>query len=172
MSYTITTSENGKYSICRVTGEITVDVARQFYKELNRLSRALNIKRFLNDVRDASNALSTLENYDFAYKDMSELKLQRNVCAAIRVGPGDRTHDFVETVTQNAGYNVRVFRDEEAESHGLTMMNVGRGSSPLNSANKLWWENWTQKRLSVNDMSVRGRNKQNPNVAEMNITAC
>jgi hypothetical protein len=114
MNYTITTSENGKYLICRVSGEITVDIAREFTKELNRLSRSLNIKRFLNDVREAANALSTLQNYDFAYKDMAEMNLQRDACSAILVGPADRTHDFVETVTQNAGYNVRIFHDEAA----------------------------------------------------------
>lgn len=114
MNYTITTSENGKYLICRVIGEITLDVAREFTKELNRLSRTLNIKRFLNDVRDATNALSTLQNYDFAYKDMAEMNLQREACSAILVGPADKTHDFVEMVTKNAGYNVRIFHDEEA----------------------------------------------------------
>jgi len=114
MNYTITISDNGKYLICRVTGEITVDIAREFTKELYRLSRNLKIKRFLNDVRGASNALSTLQNYDFAYKDMEEMNLQRDACSAILVGPADRTHDFVGTVIQNAGYNVRIFHEEGA----------------------------------------------------------
>ena len=112
MNYTITTSDNGKYLICQVSGEITVDLAREFTKELNRLSRTLNIKRFLNDVREATNALSTLQNYNFAYKDMAEMNLQREACSAILVGPADKSHDFVGTVTQNAGYNVRIFHDE------------------------------------------------------------
>ena len=127
MSYTITTSDNGKYLICRVSGEITVDLAREFTKELNRLSRTLNIKRFLNDVREATNALSTLQNYNFAYKDMAEMNLQRDACSAILVGPADKSHDFVGTVTQNAGYNVRIFHDEEAAIAWLDADECGVG---------------------------------------------
>jgi hypothetical protein len=130
MNFTITTSPNGKYLICRVTGEITVDIARQFTKELDRLSRTLNIKRFLNDVRDASNALSTLQNYDFAYIDMAEMNLQRDACSAILVGPADKTHDFVETVTQNAGFNVRIFHDEEAAIAWLEQNEFKSGGGP------------------------------------------
>jgi len=71
--------------ICRAPGEIAVVIAREFTMELNRLSRTLKIKRFLNDVRGASNALSTLKNFDFAYKNMAEMNLQRDACSAILV---------------------------------------------------------------------------------------
>jgi SpoIIAA-like len=114
MPFSISVSENQKYIICEVTGEITLDTAREFTKELDRMSRSLKIKRFLTDVRNAQNALNTLEQYDFAYKDMAEMKLQRDVRSAILVAATDTTHDFVETVTLNAGYGVRVFHDENA----------------------------------------------------------
>jgi hypothetical protein len=114
MGYSISLSKNKKYIVCCVTGEITLDIAREFTKELDRLSRSLKIKRFLTDVRDARNALSTFEKYDFAYRDMTEMNLQRDVRSAILAGPTDKTHDFVGTVTQNAGYGVRVFYDEDA----------------------------------------------------------
>ena len=91
-----------------------MDIAREFTVELDRLSRSLKIKRFLSDVRHAPNALSTFENYDFAYKVMPELNLQRDVRAAILAAPADKTHEFVETVAVNAGYGVRVFYDEDA----------------------------------------------------------
>ena len=113
MGYSISLSENKKYIICRVNGKITRDVARQFTGELDRLSRSHKIKRFLTDVRDAQNALSTFEKYDFAYKDMAEMDLQRDVRSAVLVGETDKTHDFVATVTQNAGYGVRIFHDED-----------------------------------------------------------
>lgn len=45
---------------------------------------------------------------------MAEPELHRDVRAAILVDATDRKHDFVETVSRNAGYNVRVFDDEEA----------------------------------------------------------
>jgi len=114
MYYKVTPSENGKYLVCHVSGQITAELARAFTEELDRQSRALNIKRFLNDVRDASNTLSTVENYNFAYHDMAQMNLQRDIRSAILVGPEDTTHEFVVTVTKNAGYNVQVFRDETA----------------------------------------------------------
>lgn len=112
MSYTVVPSDNSKYLICSVEGPITEDVALGFTKELDRLSRAMNIKRFLNDVRNASNAMSTLQNYIYAYQHMPDLELQRDARSAILIAPDDKSHDFVETVTRNAGYNVRVFDDE------------------------------------------------------------
>ncbi len=114
MSYTITISENGKYIICRVTGPMTAEVAQEFAGEMDNLSRAKNIKRFLTDVREAPNISTINQNYEYAYQGMKDLKLQRGVRSAILVDPADTTHDFVETVAMNAGYNVRVFRDEHA----------------------------------------------------------
>jgi hypothetical protein len=112
-----------------------VDIAREFIKEPARLSQSLNIKRFLNGVGDASNALSALQNYDFAYKYMAETSLQRGTCSAILVGSADRTHDFVGAVTRNPGYNVRIFHDEEAAIVLPMMMNVGPSSAQRNSWN-------------------------------------
>lgn len=114
MSYDIFTSENGNYIVCRVNGAITVDIAREFTKKLSDLTRSTNIKRVLSDVRNARNELGTLENYYYAYKDMGEFNIQRNSRSAILVDPVDKSHDFVETVAQNAGYNVKVFQDETA----------------------------------------------------------
>jgi len=114
MSYTITISENRQYIICQVTGSMTVEIAREFARELDSLSRAKNIKRFLTDVREAPNISSVYQNYKYAYKDMIDLKLQRDIRSAILADTADTTHDFLETVVQNAGYNVRVFHDESA----------------------------------------------------------
>lgn len=114
MSYEIRMSENGRYIICRVTQSITVELAREFTIALDQLSRSQRIKRFLVDVRGAPNVASVFQNFDFANKDMADLGLQRDVRSAILVGVNDHSHDFVETVTQNAGYGVLVFDDEAA----------------------------------------------------------
>ena len=114
MSYTITISENGQYIICLVTGPITVEIVREFAREIDSLSRAKNIKRLLTDVREAPNISSIYQNYEYAYQDMKNLKLQRDIRSAILAKPADTTHDFVETVVRNAGYNVRIFHDKSA----------------------------------------------------------
>lgn len=114
MSYTITISENGQYIICRVTGSMTVEIAREFTREIDSISRAKHIKRFLTDVREAPNVSNIFQNYEYAYKDMLDLELQRDIRSAILADTADTTHDFIETVVRNAGYNVRVFHDESA----------------------------------------------------------
>ncbi|NCU00181.1 hypothetical protein [Candidatus Macondimonas diazotrophica] len=79
---------------------------------LDAARRAHGIKRFLVDVRNAPNLANTVQNYHFANADMTALDLQRDVRSAMLVALWDHRHDFVETFTQNAGYGVRLFRDE------------------------------------------------------------
>jgi hypothetical protein len=105
MSYTITISENGQYIICRVTGSMTVEIAREFAKEIDSLSRAKNIKRFLTDVREAPNISSVYQNYEYAYKDMIDLKLQRDVCSAILADTAD-----TPTIFRNSNTECRIQR--------------------------------------------------------------
>ncbi len=114
MSYTVSLSENEKYIICCVSGEMDIDIAKQFTIDMNELSHETRIKRFLVDVRKAPNVSDMFDNYKFAYKDMNELDLQRDVRSAILVSTGDKSHDFVGIVSRNAGYNVRVFDNGQA----------------------------------------------------------
>ena len=114
MNYTLGISKNGRYLICRVNSLVTLEVAREFTMALDQLSRDRRVKRFLVDVRGAPNVANPFQNYGFANKDMAGLDLQRDVRSAILVDPADHSHDFVETVTQNAGYGVRKFTDEGA----------------------------------------------------------
>jgi recombination DNA repair RAD52 pathway protein len=114
MSYRVFLAENNKYVICRVSGPMNADTAVEFSREMDILSRAHGIKRFLTDVRDAPNTSSVSENHSFAQIDMKKLELQKDARSAILTRQNDRSHDFVAFVSQNAGYNVRLFDDEAA----------------------------------------------------------
>ena len=114
MSHKIFLSEDGKYIVCEVTGLITLDILHEFASELNSFSRATGVKRLLHDVRHSKNMMNISQNYQYAYEDMGGLALQRDVRSAILTDPADSSHDFVETVSQNAGYTVRIFHDEAA----------------------------------------------------------
>ena len=113
MQFRVTLSDNKKYILCTVSGEFTAADARAFTTEIDALSRATGCKRFLTDVRNATNVSHDLDNYQFAYRDMELLSLQRDVRAATLISHGDESHDFSETVALNAGYYVRAFDDEE-----------------------------------------------------------
>lgn len=114
MNYTVGISESGKFIHLRVEGEVSVELARKWAAEMHEMSLASGVHRFLSDVRGARNVSSILENYMFAYKDAPELSLDRNARVAILTSPDDQSHDFVEVTLQNAGYNVKLFRDESS----------------------------------------------------------
>ncbi len=114
MEYSIEIADNGKYIICRVNAPLTAELANTYTPELDRMSRDMGIKRFLLDVRNSRNVLSTVDNYDYAHKEMKEMDLQKDVRSAILTAPDDHSHDFFEIAGQNEGYNLHIFRDEEA----------------------------------------------------------
>ncbi|MDY6906456.1 MAG: STAS/SEC14 domain-containing protein [Thermodesulfobacteriota bacterium] len=113
MDYAVSVSSCSTYILCRVSGGFTADEARAFALEVEQLGREKDIKRFLFDVREAVNESSIFRNYEYAYNDMPEMGLTRAVRSAILASPEDRSHDFVETLCQNAGYNVQLFKDEQ-----------------------------------------------------------
>lgn len=114
MNYKTFLSENGKYAICEITGLITQENSLEFTEASNQLLHAANVKRLLTDVRNASNTLNVFGNYSYAYESMANLNLRKDIRSAVLVDKDDSSHDFVETVALNAGYNVRIFHDEEA----------------------------------------------------------
>ena len=103
-------SKSKKYIICRVMQKITADFSKQFSIETHDLGKKNKIMRFLFDVRGYQNVELYYKTYKYTYEDMNTLNLNRSARVAILVSPNDNSHNFVETVNINAGYNVRIFR--------------------------------------------------------------
>ena len=112
MKYDLSVSESGAYILVRVKEPMTRTLACQIAIDLISLSSQEGITRYLYDVRTAPNVESVVDNYEFANKDMKSVHATRKAHAAILVAPGDRSHDFTETVMRNAGYDVRLFVDD------------------------------------------------------------
>lgn len=112
MAFTVAPSADGKYLVCRVSGLLNQELGKAFAVELERMGRELGISRYLIDVRDAVNTLTPLGNYEYAYNDLPELNIRRDSRVAALVAEDDKSHDFVEIVMRNAGYNLHIFRDE------------------------------------------------------------
>jgi hypothetical protein len=119
MEYSIVPSEDRKYIILTVKGEITREIAMQCNLEAHALGEELGIDRYLTDVTEARNNESVVEKYKFAYQDMQQhAGIDRRARVAMLVSPDDHSHDFVETVTRNSGLDVTLFRSrEEATAH-------------------------------------------------------
>lgn len=113
MRFKISLAESGKFVICQVLEPVTTEFALEFGKATANFSHEHGLRRQLYDCRSERNVDSVYHNYDFAYKDMVNLELEHNNRAAILVDFTDRSHDFVEIVSRNAGYNVKVFIDHE-----------------------------------------------------------
>ena len=114
MSYSITPSEDGKYIILKHWGEINSELAMKRNLEAHALGAKLGISRHLVDVTEARNVDSATKTYKFAYEDMKDPSgIDKKARIAVLVSPEDHSHDFVETVTRNAGQDVTLFRDRE-----------------------------------------------------------
>lgn len=114
MSYVIYPSEDRKYIVLKHWGEINSELAMERNLEAHALAAELGITRHLVDVTDARNVDSVTKTYKFAYEDMRlPPGIDKNAYIAMLVSPKDHSHDFVETVTRNAGQNVTLFRDRE-----------------------------------------------------------
>ena len=88
--------------------------------ETHALGDELGISRYLVEATEAVNVDSTLENYSFAYTDMqTPTGINKAAIVALLVSPDDHSHDFIETVSRNAGLNVTIFRDRELAIHHL-----------------------------------------------------
>lgn len=115
MSYMIKVSDDGKYVILKHWGEINSEITTQRNLEAHALGMKLGITRHLVDVTEATHVDSATNTYKFAYEDMRLLPgINKKARVAVLVSPDDHSHDFVETVTRNAGQNVTLFRNREA----------------------------------------------------------
>ena len=112
MDYEVSVAEKDSLIVCVVSGPIIRGDARKFTSEMTVLAQARGIKRFLFDVREAPNASSILGSYTFVHEDLTELGFPRISRVAILRTADDASHDFIETVSRNAGYLVRLFVDE------------------------------------------------------------
>ena len=112
MSYQIIASEDGTYIVLTVKGDIARATAMQHNVEAHALGKRLGIRNYLMDLTEARNTESVTDGYEFVHRDMRaapDIDLTARV--AMLVAPGDHSHDFIETVSKNAGLDVTIFHD-------------------------------------------------------------
>ena len=109
-------SDSRKYLICRVTEPVTMELIYVMIRQLNKLANETGINSRLIDARGMPNMLSVAANYDLAYKDMDEMRIDRSTKVASLRLPGEG-EDFATTAIKNAGFNLHSFVDE-AEAIG------------------------------------------------------
>lgn len=113
MTKEIKVSDNGKYIIVRVNEDMTRTLAESLGLEAMHLGIKKNLNKFLYDLRNSRNKETINANYIFAKQDLKRLDPNPANKIAMLTSPNDKSHDFIETVLRNAGYNVKLFIVEE-----------------------------------------------------------
>jgi hypothetical protein len=115
MSCAITVAPGNTHILMIVTGEITRALALKYNTEAHRMAAPLGITRYLMDLTSCVNTDTVTSNYEFAHQDMKHLPgIDRAAVVAVVTNPHDDSHDFIRTVTRNAGFNVTFFTDRAA----------------------------------------------------------
>lgn len=114
MPHRIFLSENGRFIVIKVTGEVDSQYALQQGIEATAYGKELKINDLLFDLTEASYVDSILNTHEHAYVKMKHPAINRFSTVALLIREDDHSHDFVETALRNAGYNVRLFTDYES----------------------------------------------------------
>jgi hypothetical protein len=113
MQYMIDLSEDKSYIILKYVGDITSQLALIATEESHALGSKYGIRHYLVDATEAKNFENPFKNYNFAYQDLERANIDRAACVALLTSAEDTTHDFIETLMVNAGYDVKLFKNRE-----------------------------------------------------------
>jgi len=120
MRYDIKPSPGNDYIHIEVVGEFTAQSFMTCIVESHTLGRELDIHAYLVDVRRARNVDTAFGNFKFAYTDMKNTEgIDLKARVAGLISPGDSSHNFVETVSENAGMFLKLFTDRNAAEQYL-----------------------------------------------------
>jgi hypothetical protein len=119
MPYEINMTEGQAWLHVRVHEPITKALALDLLKDTVEQATKHGVSNLLIDVRSAPSVKTTIDDFDIANYRLQELAFERSFKFAIVVDPEDKTHDFFETCTMNAGYNCRLFSDTDCAAQWL-----------------------------------------------------
>ncbi|HUI70091.1 MAG TPA: hypothetical protein VL354_06190 [Spirochaetia bacterium] len=105
--------------LIRVSGRVTLSSWRRQLKESIELARAHSCARYLVDYRDSTMQMSFVDLFDQP-KFYAEAGLPYSARVALVFREAYPEADFVELVTQNRGYQVKVFASPEPAISWLT----------------------------------------------------
>jgi hypothetical protein len=114
VSVAISVSDDGRYGVAVVDADFGGAEATDLTRRVIAFAMERSLTCCLVDVRKARFLGSAFDHYDFANHELANIKDSDRLPVAILVAEGDSSHDFVETVSVNAGYELRVFAQEAA----------------------------------------------------------
>ena len=118
-TYSVDTEPGNALVVLRVHVDTDADLAVELTRAAARHTGDAGVRCCLVDMRGTRNVASDLSDYDLAYAGFEGLGLPRYLRIALLVDEGDRSRDFFETLASNAGYSLRVFRQDDAARQWL-----------------------------------------------------
>jgi hypothetical protein len=110
MTYEVIYDPEEDYVHGRIEGQVDLALAHEYVKEIIRQLRAHHCLRFLNDMRQAWDKLSTVDIYNLPAW-IEEAGMDRSCKRALLVARDFDDYQFYETVSRNHGQLVEVFAD-------------------------------------------------------------
>jgi len=130
----ISPSDEGDYIVLKVAGEFTAKDFMSSIVEAHTLGKEIGTNCYLVDATQAKNVDTAFGNYNFAYTDMKTTEgVDPLATVAGLVDPEDNSHDFVETVSHNAGMLLKLFTDRE---EAIAYLRKSRASAPKDALQK------------------------------------
>lgn len=112
MEYRVSIAPVRKYIIVFVDGPMTTELAVLVGKEANALALENGITSLLYDLRNSRNVQDGFKNYEFGYIAAGAIGFNKSFKFALLTDPEDHSHELIETVMVNNGYNVKIFNSE------------------------------------------------------------
>ena len=121
MEYSITLSDNGRYIILKVKGDLDRLSSLRKIIQAHELGAKLGIDRYMADLTEARSIRSVLDDYQLANDDThNDPRINTYALIAMLVSPDEHSHDFFEIAAINAGWCVKLFRDGQSAHDFLT----------------------------------------------------
>lgn len=113
MKHNLSVSEDGKYIILQVSGQISRVQVIELFIEAHKLGGEKGLDRYLVDFIECRNTDTVLRNYTLAYQDMKDPRINQSARTALLVSEIDHSHDFLEALMRNAGNDILLFHDRD-----------------------------------------------------------
>ena len=112
MEYSIYPSDDGRYVILRMEGDVSIEEVMQALIKSHSLGGRLGVRCYLVDGTAARNNERASANFKFAQDDIPHMPaIDKLACIAALVEPADNSHDFFEAAARGAGFDFTIFRD-------------------------------------------------------------
>ena len=120
MDFELCLATDGLHAIMTNYADVTHLSAVDRQRAMQAFSDEHKVTRFLIDTRGKRFVGGPIELHNFVRKTLPDEGYDRHWRVALVTSPDDNSHDFLETVSQNAGYHVMVFKSLERAQDWLS----------------------------------------------------